>query len=179
MRIILGKYKSRRFNIPKNLKIRPTTDKAKESLFNILENIVNFNDIKILDLFSGSGNISYEFFSRGSTVTSVDNNVKCIKFISEISRNFGMNFSIIKKDVFNYLNSSKLKFDVVFADPPYNMPKKNYCKLIKLIFDKNIISNNGIIILEHSSFLNFEKHEKFFKSKKYGDVNFSFLINKI
>lgn len=179
MRIINGRYKNRRFNIPKNLKIRPTTDKAKESLFNILENMVNFNEIKTLDLFSGSGNISYEFFSRGSSVTSVDSNIKCIKFISNVSKNYGMDFSIIKKDVFNYLNSSKLKFDIVFADPPYNMPKNNYCKLIKLIFEKNIISNNGIIVIEHSSFLNFEKHEKFFKSKKYGDVNFSFLINKI
>jgi len=179
MRIINGKYKNRRFNIPKNLKIRPTTDKAKESLFNILENMVNFNEIKTLDLFSGSGNISYEFFSRGSSVTSVDSNIKCIKFISDVSKNYGMDFSIIKKDVFNYLNSSKLKFDIVFADPPYNMPKKNYCKLIKLIFDKKIISNNGIIVLEHSSFLNFENHVKFLKSKKYGDVNFSFLINKI
>ena len=140
MRIINGRYKNRRFNIPKNLKIRPTTDKAKESLFNILENMVNFNEIKTLDLFSGSGNISYEFFSRGSTVTSVDSNIKCIKFISDVSKNYGMDFSIIKKDVFNYLNSSKLKFDIVFADPPYNMPKNNYCKLIKLIFEKNIIS---------------------------------------
>ena len=90
-----------------------------------------------------------------------------------------MNFSIIKKDVFNYLNTSKLKYDVIFADPPYNTPHNNYCKLIKLIFDKKIISNNGIIVLEHSSFLNFENHVKFFKSIKYGDVNFSFLINKI
>ena len=179
MRIILGKYKNRRFNIPKNLKIRPTTDKAKESLFNILENMVNFNEIKILDLFSGSGNISYEFFSRGSNVTSVDSNVKCIKFISDVSKSFGMNFSIIKKDVFNYLNTSKLKYDVIFADPPYNMSQNNYCKLIKLIFEKNVISNNGIIILEHSSFLNIENHENFFRSKKYGDVNFSFLIKKI
>ena len=93
MRIINGRYKNRRFNIPKNLKIRPTTDKAKESLFNILENMVNFNEIKTLDLFSGSGNISYEFFSRGSTVTSVDSNIKCIKFISKknekISNNDG------------------------------------------------------------------------------------------
>ena len=127
--------------------------------------MVNFNEIKTLDLFSGSGNISYEFFSRGSTVTSVDSNIKCIKFISDVSKNYGMDFSIIKKDVFNYLNSSKLKFDIVFADPPYNMPKNNYCKLIKLIFEKNIISNNGIIVIEHSSFLNFEKHEKFLNLK--------------
>ena len=131
MRIINGKYKNRRFNIPKNLKIRPTTDKAKESLFNILENMMNFNEVKILDLFSGSGNISYEFFSRGSTVTCVDNNIKCIKFISEVCKNYGMDFSIIKKDVFNYLNNSKLKFDIIFADPPYNMPQSIYCKLIK------------------------------------------------
>ena len=179
MRIINGKYKNRRFHIPKNLEIRPTTDKAKESLFNILENMVNFNEIKILDLFSGSGNISYEFFSRGSMVTCVDSNIKCIKFISDMSKKYEMNFSIIKKDVFNYLNNSKLKYDVIFADPPYNMSHNNYCKLIKLIFDKNIISNNGIIVLEHSGFLNFENHVKFFKSKKYGDVNFSFLINKI
>ena len=179
MRFISGKHRGRKINLPKNLNIRPTTDLSKESLFNILNNTFEFSNISFLDLFSGSGNISYEFFSRGSSVTSVDSNIKCIKFISDVSKNYGMDFSIIKKDVFNYLNSSKLKFDIVFADPPYNMPKKNYCKLIKLIFDKKIISNNGIIVLEHSSFLNFENHVKFLKSKKYGDVNFSFLINKI
>ena len=174
MRIIQGKHKNRRFVIPKKIKIRPTTDRAKESLFNILENMYDLNETKTLDLFSGSGNISYEFCSRGAIVTSVEMNQKCISFITETSKKFGMDNFIYKKDVFRFLNTCEEKYNIIFADPPFNFEKDIYSKLIKLIFDKKVISDNGLLIIEHSGFLNFKQHKKFLKSKKYGDVNFSF-----
>ena len=177
MRIIQGKYKNRRFFIPKNLKIRPTTDRAKESLFNILTNMYNFKKIKVLDLFSGSGNISYEFCSRGSIVTCVEMNKKCIQYIFKTSEAFGMNNIIHQKDTFRFLKTCKEKYNVIFADPPFNFSEDLYSKLIKLIFDKKLITSDGIIIIEHSSFLNFNEHNNFLKSKKYGDINFSFLKN--
>ena len=177
MRIIQGEYKNRRFIVPKNLNIRPTTDRAKESLFNIIENMYDFKGLEVLDLFSGSGNITYEFCSRGSKVTSVEQNRKCVKFISETSKKFEMQNIIYQKDVLRFLKTCEKKYNIIFADPPFNFEKEIYSKLIKLIFEKNVITDNGLLIIEHSSFLNFKKHEKFLKSKKYGDVNFSFLKN--
>lgn len=177
MRIIQGENKNRRFIIPKNLKIRPTTDRAKESLFNILDNTYDFKKIEVLDLFSGSGNISYEFCSRGASVTCIEINKKCVKFIYETSDKFGMKNAIYQKDVFSYLKKCKKKYNIIFADPPFNFAKDIYSKLIKLIFDQDIITKDGILIIEHSNFLNFKEHESFLKSKKYGDINFSFLKN--
>ena len=175
MRIINGKYKNRRFNISKNINIRPTTDRAKESLFNILDNMCNLEKSKVLDLFSGSGNISYEFNSRGSDVTSVELNRKCIKLIKENCENFNMNINIKQNNVFSFLNSCEDSFDIIFADPPFKFTKDKYEKIIKLIFENQIITEHGFVIIEHSNFINFENYEYFLKSKKYGDVNFSFL----
>ena len=177
MRIINGKYKNRRFNISKNINIRPTTDRAKESLFNILDNLYNLEKSKVLDLFSGSGNISYEFYSRGSDVTSVELNRKCIKLIKENCENFNMNINVKQNNVFSFLNSCEDNYDVIFADPPFKFTKDKYEKIIKLIFDNQIIAKHGIVIIEHSDFINFENYKYFLKSRKYGDVNFSFLNN--
>ena len=177
MRIIQGKHKNRRFAIPKNLKIRPTTDRAKESLFNILENIYDFENLEVLDLFSGSGNITYEFCSRGAVVTCVEVNKKCTKYIFETSKKLGMKNTIYQKDVFRFLKTCKKKYNIIFADPPFNYSKDIYSKLIKIIFEKKIITSEGTVIIEHSNFLNFKEHENFIKSKKYGDINFSFLKN--
>ena len=177
MRIIQGKHKNRRFAIPKNLKIRPTTDRAKESLFNILENIYDFENLEVLDLFSGSGNITYEFCSRGAVVTCVEVNKKCTKYIFETSEKFGMKNTIYQKDAFRFLKTCKKKYNIIFADPPFNYSKDIYSKLIKIIFEKKIITSEGTVIIEHSNFLNFKEHENFIKSKKYGDINFSFLKN--
>jgi len=177
MRIIHGKYKNRRFIIPKNLKIRPTTDRAKESLFNILENTFTIENLNVLDLFSGSGNISYEFYSRGANITSVEKNKSCIKFIQTTSKNFEIKNIIIQKDCFRFLKTCTSKYDIIFADPPFNFSKEIYSRLIKLIFEKNLILKNGMLIIEHSNFLNFEKEDGFLKNKKYGDINFSFFKN--
>ena len=179
MRIIQGKYKNRRFAIPKNLKIRPTTDRAKESLFNILENMYDFENLEVLDLFSGSGNITYEFCSRGAIVTCVEINKKCTKYIFETSKKLGIKNTIYQKDVFRFLKTCKKKYNVIFADPPFNYSKDIYSKLIKIIFEQKIITSKGTVIIEHSNFLNFKEHESFIKSKKYGDINFSFLKSKL
>ena len=175
MRIIQGEHKNRRFAIPKNLKIRPTTDRAKESLFNILENMYDFENLEVLDLFSGSGNITYEFCSRGAIVTCVEINKKCTKYIFETSKKLGIKNTIYQKDVFRFLKTCKKKYNVIFADPPFNYSKDIYSKLIKIIFEQKIITSKGTVIIEHSNFLNFKEHESFIKSKKYGDINFSFL----
>ena len=177
MRIIQGKHKNRRFTIPKKFKLRPTTDKAKESLFNILGNMYDLNSLKVLDLFSGSGNITYEFASRGSNVTCVEINKKYVKFIYDTSERFGITNIINQIDVFRFLKKCNKKYTIIFADPPFDFPKEIYSKLIKAIFENKLITNDGILIIEHSSFINFEKHVSFLKSKKYGDVNFSFLKN--
>ena len=175
MRIIQGEHKNRRFAIPKNLKIRPTTDRAKESLFNILKNMYDFENLEVLDLFSGSGNITYEFCSRGAIVTCVEINKKCTKYIFETSKKLGMKNTIYQKDVFRFLKTCKKKYNIIFADPPFNYSKDIYSKLIKIIFEQKIITSKGTVIIEHSNFLNFKEHESFIKSKKYGDINFSFL----
>ena len=175
MRIIQGQQKNRRFTMPKNLKIRPTTDLAKESLFNILENMYTLNNLEILGLFSGSGNITYEFCSRGSNVTSVEINKKCINFIKKTSKDLEVQNIIIHKDCLRFLKTCSSQYDIIFADPPFNSSKEIYSDLIKIIFGKDLIKKNGILIIEHSSFLNFKMLEQFLKTKKYGDVNFSFL----
>jgi 16S rRNA (guanine966-N2)-methyltransferase len=179
MRIISGLYKNRRINF-NNLKIRPTTDFAKESLFNILDNYYDFNNISVLDLFAGSGNISYEFLSRGAKqTTSVDNNLKCVKFMQTIQSKLSIeNFNIIHINSIYYLKKTRNKYDVIFADPPYTYIEKDYEKIINMIFEKNILNTNGILILEHSKLINFETHKHFYMKKKYGSVNFSFLQNE-
>ena len=175
MRIIGGKNKNYRFKFPKNLKVRPTTDFCKENLFNILNNYIDFDEISVLDLYSGSGNISYEFISRGSHVTSIDNNYKCIRFIEKnmILLNTDK-FKVQKIDCINFLKENKNKYDIIFADPPFNYDEKYYEHLINLIFEKKTIKIEGTLILEHNKFLNFKNSNYFYMSRKYGDINFSF-----
>jgi len=179
MRIISGLYKNRRINF-NNLKIRPTTDFAKESLFNILDNYYDFNEISVLDLFAGSGNISYEFISRGSkNTTAVDNNIKCVKFMKKIQSKLSIeNFDIQHINTIHYLKKTKYKYDLIFVDPPYNYKQEEYEKIINIIFEKDILNTNGRLILEHSKLINFETHKYFHIKKKYGSVNFSFLKNE-
>ena len=130
MRIISGLYKGRRITAPKKLPIRPTTDMAKEALFNILHHQYYFDGISVLDLFSGSGNISYEFASRGTEqITAVDDNYGCIKFITETATAFEMSISTIKSDVFKFLEKSKQKQDIIFADPPYDFEVEKFSKI--------------------------------------------------
>ncbi|MDV7188429.1 RsmD family RNA methyltransferase [Lutibacter sp. TH_r2] len=175
MRIISGKFKSKRLTAPKNLPVRPTTDMAKEALFNILNNLYYFHNIQVLDLFSGTGNISFEFASRGTeNITSVDAHFGCVKYINQISNELDLNINTIKSDVFKYLGKASGKYDVIFADPPYNFEIEQFENIVKLVFDSNFLNNNGVLIVEHSKHTKLDHLPSFSYSKKYGGNMFSF-----
>jgi len=175
MRIISGTHKARRISAPKKLPVRPTTDIAKEGLFNIINNRYYFSQISILDLFSGTGNISYEFASRGTKeITSVDGNYHCVKFINKISEEFEFPISTIKSDVYSYLEKVKQSQDIIFADPPYAFEKEAFVKIIELVFSNTLLEEGGVLIIEHSKHTSLEDHAKFCYSKKYGGSVFSF-----
>lgn len=175
MRIISGKYKGRRIIAPKNLPIRPTTDMAKESLFNILNNHYYFDQVRVLDLFSGSGGISYEFASRGSgNIVAVDSDFGCIKFIRQTSDTFDFNINTVKNDVFSFLEKNRSEYDIIFADPPYHFTQEQFERIPKLIFENELLSKRGMLIIEHSSHTDFEEVENFCFLKKYGGSAFSF-----
>ena len=160
MRIILGKNKGKRLIAPANLPVRPTTDFAKEALFNIINNYFYFDEISVLDLFSGTGNISYEFASRGCTdITSVE-----------------LEYSIqaIKSDVFDFLQKTARTYDFIFADPPYELPVEDFQKIIQLVFDRNLIPEDGMLVIEHSSRVDLSENQYFESSRKYGGNMFSF-----
>ncbi len=175
MRIISGKHKSKRLQAPKSLPVRPTTDMAKEALFSIINNSYYFNDISVLDLFSGTGNISFEFGSRGTeNITAVDAHFGCIKFINETSKELDLNINTIKSDVFKYLEKTNTKFDVIFADPPYEFELELFEKIVNLVFEKDLLNDEGTLIVEHSKQTDLSKHPYFSYSKKYGGNMFSF-----
>ncbi|MFK7832648.1 MAG: 16S rRNA (guanine(966)-N(2))-methyltransferase RsmD [Winogradskyella sp.] len=175
MRIISGLYKGRRITAPKKLPVRPTTDMAKEALFNILNNGYYFDSISVLDLFSGTGNISYEFGSRGTEhITAVDQNFGCIKFINETAEAFEMSISTIKSDVFKFLEKSKLKHDIIFADPPYDFELEAFSKIPELVFKNSLLEEDGVLIVEHSKHTDLSGLEYYSHSKSYGGNVFSF-----
>ena len=175
MRIISGKYKGRRINAPKKLPVRPTTDMAKEALFNILNNLYYFDDISVLDLFAGTGNISYEFASRGTNnITSVDGDYGCIKFINETANDFEMSINTIKSDVFKYLESAQNKSTIIFADPPYDFSLDLFSKIPELVFHNQLLEDSGLLIVEHSKHTDLSELPKFSYSKSYGGNMFSF-----
>jgi len=170
MRIISGTHKGRRLKAPNRLLVRPTTDRAKEALFNILENRYYFDGKNVLDLFSGTGNIAYEFASRGcDKVLSVDNNYHCIKYIEETTADLGFNIATIKSDCLEYLKGCKQEFNFIFADPPYDYD--NYQELKSLIIENNLIKKDGILIIEHDKETEFEADN--LEVRKYGTVHFS------
>ncbi|WP_303317535.1 16S rRNA (guanine(966)-N(2))-methyltransferase RsmD [Flavivirga abyssicola] len=175
MRIISGIYKSRKIVAPKNLPVRPTTDMAKESLFNILNNLFYFDEVSVLDLFAGTGNISYEFASRGTqNITCVDQDYGCIKFINQTAEAFEMPINTIKSDVFKFLEKSNLQTDVVFADPPYNFSEEQFSKIPELVFQNNMLLEDGILIIEHSKHTDLSNLNHYSYSKSYGGNMFSF-----
>ncbi len=175
MRIISGKHKSKRITAPKKLPVRPTTDLAKESLFNILNNLYYFDSIQVLDLFSGTGNISYEFASRGTeTIYAVDSHYACIKFIDQISNDLEFNITTFKSDVFKFLEKTSLKADVIFADPPYDFEQSKFLTIVDLVLDNNILNEDGLLIVEHSKHTDLSEHPKFSYNKRYGGNVFSF-----
>ena len=175
MRIISGKYKSKRISAPKNLPVRPTTDMAKESLFNILNNLYYFDNISVLDLFAGTGNISYEFASRGTeTIYAVDAHFACIKFINQTSKELDMDITCYKSDVYKFLEKTPLKTDVIFADPPYDFEEAQFLKIADIIFERNLLNEDGILIIEHSKHTDLTKHPNYSYDKRYGGNVFSF-----
>lgn len=175
MRIISGKYKGRRINPPKNLPVRPTTDMCKEALFNILNNNFNFSGLKVLDLFSGTGSISYEFASRGSEpIVSVDGDMGCVNFIKKTAKEFDFDITAIKSDVFKFLEKSKGSYDIIFADPPYDMDQKDFEKIIEIICENELLEKDGMMIIEHSKYTSLEHMENFSYAKNYGGSVFSF-----
>jgi 16S rRNA (guanine966-N2)-methyltransferase len=175
MRIISGKYKGRRISAPKNLPVRPTTDMSKEALFNVLNNHFNFSELKILDLFSGTGNISYEFGSRGSeNITSVDADFGCIKFIKQTAEEFDFPISALKSDVFSYIEKCKSTFDIIFADPPYALDQKTFDRIVISVFDNNLLNEGGMMVIEHSKYTKLDHLSNFSFKKSYGGSIFSF-----
>jgi 16S rRNA (guanine(966)-N(2))-methyltransferase RsmD len=174
VRIISGKLKSRRIHPPNNLPVRPTTDRAKESLFNILNNNFNIEGLRILDLFAGTGNISFEFLSRGAKeVIAVENNARCIDFISRTARDLKLeSLSCIRANAFKYLNYKHQAFDIIFADPPYN--SQEYNRIPELVFSNELLNKDGFLIIEHPREINFTENPNYVETRNYGMVHFSF-----
>lgn len=174
MRIIGGIYKRRRFEVPRTFKARPTTDFAKENLFNVLSNYLDFEELTALDLFAGTGSISIELVSRGcSRVVSVEKDSLHFSFINKIIRELKTDKCIpIRGDVFRFLSGCKQQFDFIFADPPYELP--GLSTIPDVVFERNLLHDDGIFVLEHGKNDHFEEHPNFFDKRVYGSVNFSF-----
>ena len=173
MRIISGSHKGRILR-PEGLPVRPTTDMAKESLFNILNNRIDFEEIKVLDLFAGTGNISMEFASRNAiSVLSVDVNGRCIDYISKMIADlkFG-NLTAIRANVFAFLARPAGSYDVIFADPPYDLAERD--KIPVLIFENKWLADDGWFIMEHDKYINFKAHPFFSEERIYGKIHFTF-----
>lgn len=179
MRIIAGSLRGRRLNPPQNLPVRPTTDMARESLFNILNNYVDFEECSVMDLFAGTGAVSFEFISRGvREVTSIDINAQCTDYIKAEGGRLGVrNLHVVRADVFDLLKRANRKFDIVFADPPYAL--EGLATLPDLLFERDVLTEDGIFILEHPREYSFEEHPHFWQHRNYGKVNFTFFANKL
>ena len=170
MRIISGTHKGRRLIAPNTLPVRPTTGRAKEALFNILENRYYFDEKNVLDLFSGTGNISYEFASRGcEKIVAVDNNYNCVNYIEKTTKDLDFNISTIKSDCLQYLKNCKQQFNFIFADPPYNY--NQYQELKNIVIDNNLIKKDGCLIIEHDKETSFKEDNV--ELRKYGTIHFS------
>lgn len=174
MRIISGYYKGRRLHPPRNLPVRPTTDRARESLFNILKGYFEFETVGVLDLFAGTGSISYEFISRGcACATAVDIHHQCIKFMKATREMLMMEkLTIVKEDVFRFIKYHKGNYNLIFADPPYDL--KNLDMLPQLILNSDLYKETCMLVLEHPSRYSFSKFPGFLEIRSYSMVNFSF-----
>ncbi|MBS1525521.1 MAG: 16S rRNA (guanine(966)-N(2))-methyltransferase RsmD [Bacteroidetes bacterium] len=174
MRIIGGSLRGLRLNPPKNLPVRPTTDLAKEALFNILQNQIEFEGLKVLDLFCGTGNISLEFASReAAQVIAVDRSIPCVNYVKDTAKQHHLDqIKTYKADVFKFLEIETEKFDLIFADPPYDLNR--IPEIPKIIFDKRLLNPGGMLIVEHQSMQNLSNHPAFVEQRKYGHSSFSF-----
>lgn len=175
MRIISGKYKGRRIAPPKNLPVRPTTDMSKEAVFNVLNNHFNFSELKVLELFAGTGSISYEFASRGCTpILCVDGDMGCVNFIKKTAKEFEFDITAIISDVFKFLEKHTGNYDIIFADPPYGMSQKEFEKIIELIFENELLDEEGILVVEHSKYTKLDSMPNYSFQKNYGGSVFTF-----
>ena len=174
MRIVSGKYKGRAINPPRNLRARPTTDFAKENLFNVLGNMVDFEECDVLDLFAGTGSISYEFASRGArSVTSVEINAVHYNFIRQTAAQLEIeNLYPVKANVFLYLKSCPKQFDIVFSDAPYDLEGSE--QVVKLVLEGDLLRPGGILVFEHSKKMDVSSYREFWRVRSYGSVQFSF-----
>ncbi len=173
MRIIRGKYGKRRFDVPKNISARPTTDFARENIFNVLENIIDFDDMSALDLFAGTGAISFEFLSRGcSEVVAVEMANTQVNFIKSVKQKLNADgLRVVKGDVFKFVETCLNKFDIVFADPPYDHPK--FAEIPELILNSQMLNPGCHVVIEHSKNHDFSHLPHFDQHRTYGSVNFS------
>lgn len=173
MRIIRGKYGRRRFEVPKNITARPTTDFARENIFNVMENISDLEGKDALDLFAGTGAISFEFLSRGCReVTAVEQAPVQSQFIRSVKEKLGdENLKIIRGDVFRFISSAKQAYDIIFADPPYNHPR--FDEIPELILNSKLVKPGSLVVVEHSKAHDFSTLPHFFQHRAYGSVNFS------
>lgn len=174
MRIISGTHRRKLIVPPPNFKARPTTDFAKENIFNVFWNYFDFEDIDVLDLFSGTGGITFEFASRGANkIVSIELNALHHRFIAKTCKELDFNqVQAVMTNVFIYLRQMRgISFDLVFADPPYDM--EGIDTLPGLVFDGGFVKEDGWFVLEHSDGHDFSDHARFFEHRKYGSVNFS------
>lgn len=174
MRIVGGKLKGIRLQVPKAFDSRPTTDYAKEGLFNLINNEFDIDQCDVLDLFTGTGSLSLEFASRGAlSVTAIDWNTACLKFIGEVCKKHELKqVKLLKNDALKFVQIANIQFDIVVADPPYDY--KHYEKLIDAIFEKQILKTNGLLVVEHGKQNNFSEMTYFREVRNYGGVHFSF-----
>lgn len=173
MRIIRGKYGRRRFDVPTNISARPTTDFARENIFNVIENRFDLEGKTALDLFAGTGAISLEFLSRGcASVTAVEKTRTQFEFIRKVKEALNENnLNLVKGDVFKFLATDKNQYDFIFADPPYDLP--NFAEVPELVLNSGLLRNGSMFILEHSKNYDFSSLPHFTEHRAYGSVNFS------
>lgn len=179
MRIIRGRFKTRYFKFPKNFPSRPTTDFAKEGLFNVLENEFALHDLAILDLCAGTGNITFEFLSREcGHVTAVDSNAVSIKNLYAVSKSLECEheLSILKNEIISFIERTGETYDIIFADPPYSF--KQYDALHRVVFERELLRPGGLFIIEHGKETDLTGKTHFEKMRKYGSVYFSFFKNE-
>lgn len=174
MRVVSGIYRHRRFDVPRTFKARPTTDFAKENLFNVLANRIDLEDATALDLFAGTGSISLELLSRGCTrVVSIEQDPDHCAFIKSVMDKVQANGSLlIRGDVFKYIDRCNEQFDFIFADPPYQL--ENLEEIPDAILNRGLLKPDGIFVLEHGENNTFKDHPRFTDMRQYGSVHFSF-----
>ncbi len=178
MRIVSGVYKGKRLYPGKNFRARPTTDFAKENLFNVLSNYFNFEELEVLDLFSGTGSISYEFASRGClSVDSVESNTRYHTFIQKTASDLSFTqLAAIRADAFRFLKHITRDYDLIFADPPFDLKELDH--IPHIIFSRNLLKRGGWFILEHGRDHDFSANTQFRELRKYGNVHFSIFENR-